>query len=97
MATYNYRTIKNIIADLSKNVVPIYAHSPSEKEAIFDKLKTFDNLLTWKLLYRKATSGKKFTVSALVMLGRASVVHPSLWTWRMTVGITMKAKAMMKK
>ena len=41
MATYNYRTIKNIIADLSKNAVPIYAHSPSEKEAIFDKLKTF--------------------------------------------------------
>jgi hypothetical protein len=40
MATYNYRTIKNIIADLSKNALPIYAHGHSEKEAIFDKFKT---------------------------------------------------------
>ena len=39
MATYNYRTIKNIIADLSKQALPIYAYSQSEKDAVFDKIK----------------------------------------------------------
>ena len=41
MAKYNYRTIKNIIVDLSKNVVPIFAHTASERDAVLKKVEDF--------------------------------------------------------
>jgi hypothetical protein len=41
MATYNYRTIQKLVADLCKNVVPIVAHSERERDDLFDKIKTF--------------------------------------------------------
>ena len=49
MAKYNDRTIKNIIVDLSKNVVPIVAHTESERDAVFKKVEAilaYDKRLT---------------------------------------------------
>jgi hypothetical protein len=40
MAAFNYRTIQNIVTDLSKNSVPIYAHTQRDKDALFEKIKT---------------------------------------------------------
>jgi hypothetical protein len=51
MAAFNYRTIQKIVTDLSKNSIPIYAHTQREKEALFEKIKTLleaDKRLTTK-------------------------------------------------
>ncbi len=49
MEKYNYRTIKNIIVGLSKNAVPIVAHTASERDAVFQKVEdilAYDKRLT---------------------------------------------------
>jgi hypothetical protein len=41
MATFNYKTIEKITAQISENAVPIIARTPKEQEAVFDQFKAF--------------------------------------------------------